>query len=169
MIAPAGPAPADDAAFADVLASTGHMLDGCLPTTPGVAVTGRIKAPNVRAALPVRCSIGLRHEQGFDVAQVLVFSPANLQGVRLAAPYEQFHGWPKWNTNAEAIGWEFMVTQGGARSVDSVTIDSTKRVRHRHALSGRWTPSGWAGHVDSDFCGSQGYDPGGARGPTWSS
>jgi hypothetical protein len=162
---PAGPAPSDDAAIADVVASTGHMLDNCLPTTRGVAMTGRIKAPNVRAALPASCLILLRHERGFDAAQVVILSPPDLKGVHVRKQYEDFKGRLKWGTNAEAIAWQFMVTGDGAKSMDSTTIASTKTVRHRQVPEGRWTASGWAGHVGRYSCGGEDFDPSGAEGP----
>ena len=157
-------APSPRRAVAQVVANTGHLLDHCRPTAPGVAVTGRIDAPKHSAPpLRTRCSVRLHHKRGFDVAQVLVFSPRHYRGVHLRSPYEQFT-WPRPGGNAEAIGWEFVVTRDGVTSVDSTTVETAKAARGG-APDWQWTTSGWTGHQGGSHCGHTGGGGGGYIGP----
>jgi hypothetical protein len=161
---PPGPLPSGPAAVATVVASTGHLLDNCRPQAPGVAVVGRIDAPRHSAPpIQARCSISLQRERGFLVAQVLIAVPPGYQGVHLRTPYERFT-WPKSGQNAEAIGWEFVVTRDGATSVDSTSVESTKPGSPM-APDWQWTTTGWQGQPGGSRCGGTGGGGGGSAGP----
>jgi hypothetical protein len=163
-VTPPGTRPTAKAAMADVVASTGHLLDGCTPTTPGVAVTGKLVAPKHSApALRVACSISLHREPGFYRAQVLVVSPPGLRGVHLERPYEQL-AYLKSGQNATAVGWLFVVTRSGAISVGATSVDSTKSA-HRMAPDWQWTTSGFQHQPGGSRCGGWGGGGGGYGGP----
>ena len=173
LTTPAGRVPSDRAAIADVVAKTGHLLDNCHPVRPGVSVIGRIDAPkNSAPPLRANCSISLRREHGFDVAQVLILTPPDLRGIRVSEPYERLP-WFKgpegkvggvWGTNAEAIGWEFIVTHEGAMSVDSTSVESARSGSGRWVPEWRSTTSGWTNGEGSARCGYTGGVPGGYGG-----
>ena len=102
----------ESAAIGAVVAAAGHLLDHCRPRSSGVAVTGRIDPPSGNAPpLQARCSVTLRREKGFDVAQVLIVTPPSLHGVRVEEPYGTFTRPTPQNHNAEAIAWQFVVTR----------------------------------------------------------
>lgn len=157
-------APSRRTAIADVLASTGHLLDHCAPARAGVPVIGRINGPKHSAPpLHARCSIRLHREPGFFRAQVLLVSPPSLRGVHVTSPYEQL-GYLKPGQNATAVGWLFVVTRSGAISVDSTSIDATKS-RNRMAPDWQWTTSGYQGRPGGARCGHTGGGGGGSIGP----
>lgn len=150
-------------AIADVVAAAGHLLDHCRPQAAGVPVAGVVDAPKGSAPpLWVRCSIELRPERGFLAAQVLVVTSPPPPGARLDKRYELFT-FPRPGRNAVAIGWEFVVTRDGARSVDSTSVESTRPGKVM-ALDWQWTTSGWRPHPGSSRCGGTGGG-GGAEGP----
>lgn len=107
------------AAVADVVAATGHLLDHCHPSVPGVPVVGEIVPPsgNLRS-FRARCSVSLRREQGFYVAQLLVVNPPDRQGVRILPTYEQVRQPDIWGRNTATIAWKFVVTRSGATPID---------------------------------------------------
>ena len=158
-------APSRQSALVDVVAATGHLLDHCTPTTSGVAVIGRINAPEHRAPpLRARCSISLQREHGFFRAQVLVVSPPGLRGVHVSSQYERV-GFPlKPGRNATAVAWLFVVTRDGAISVDSTSVESTKSVRGG-APGWQWTTSGFQPNSGGTKCGGTGGGGGGPVGP----
>jgi hypothetical protein len=166
-VAVASPGPPADTrtAIDDVLAKTGHLLDKCRPASPGVAVSGEIDAPK-DSAPPMRasCSISLRHERGFVVAQVLIATPPGYRGIHLQGPYELFT-WPKPGRNTEMIGWLFVVTRDGAISVDSTALMSTKPGK-RMAPDWQWTTSGVEAQSGDSKCGGTGGGGGGWTGPS---
>ena len=159
-----GPAPNESAAVAEVVAATGHLLDHCRPTSPGVAVSGKIVAPKASAPpMSARCSITLQRERGFLVAQMLIAIPPRYRGVHLQPPYEQLT-WPKSGRNAETIGWQFVLTRKGAISVGSTSMESTKP-GNSMAPDWQWTTSGWKGQPGGSRCGGTGGGGGGYVGP----
>src|SRR5262249_6935610 len=96
----------DSAAVNEVVAPSGHLLDQCRPRTSGVSVVGRIDPPSgIWPPLLTRCSITLRRERGFYVAQLFIVSPPNLRGAGVHEPYEDLS--PYWRAsdhrNAELI------------------------------------------------------------------
>lgn len=158
-----GPPASATAALKDVVAATGHLLDHCRPVVPGVAVTGRIDAPQHSAPpLHTECSITVREETGFDVAQVLVTTAPKPQHVRLDELYEEFT-WPPTGANAMAVAWQFVVTKDGATSVAATDVESSRgkgRIPEWH-----WTPDGPGTQAGSIICGSTGGGGGGYLGP----
>jgi hypothetical protein len=151
---PSGRLPGDSAAIADVVASTGHLLDDCRPAKPGVPVIGEIKAPkNSVPPMRARCSITLRRARGFIVAQAFVVVPPLYRGVHLQPPYEMFT-WPKGFVKFEVIAWQFVVTPKQAISVDSASMRKTRGGKAR-APQGQWTASGWKANGD-ERCGATG-------------
>jgi hypothetical protein len=148
----------------DVVAATGHLLDNCRPSKPGVAVVGRIEAPSGDASpLQARCSIDLQKRRGFYDAQVLVLTPPDLQGVRVEQPYEAVTGATVRNENTQALAWEFIVTRNGATSVSSANY-ATSRRGGRMAPDWFWFSSG--PKKSGDFqCGGSGGGSGDANGP----
>ena len=152
------------AAVSDVVAATGHLLDNCRPSTSGVSVVGRIDPPSGDAPpLQARCSVSLRREGRFYVAQVLILTPPDLQGVHVEQPYEALPGTNFRNENTQAIAWQFVVTREGATSVDSAEWETTR--------SGGAMAPGWfwgsSGPLTSDDnrCGASGGGSGNANGP----
>lgn len=113
--------------------------------------------------MSARCSITLRREHGFLVAQVVVAVPPDYRGVHLRPPYEQLT-WPKSGRNAEMIGWQFVVTDAGAISVGSTSMQST-RPGTAMAPYWQWTSSGWKGQPGGSRCGGVGGGGGGDAGP----
>lgn len=126
-VASPGPPVSDAAAVNDVVAEGGHLLDRCRPRTPGVSVVGRLDPPSGNVPpIWARCSIGLRHENGFDVAQVLIVTPPDLRGVHVDQTYEALTGMRAENRNTEAIAWQLVVTRSGATSVISTEADTSR-------------------------------------------
>jgi hypothetical protein len=154
--------PSKNAAVADVVSATRHLLDHCRPRTPGVSVVGRIDPPSGTAPpLQARCSITLHREGDFYRAQVLVVTPPNLRGASIIEPYEQLT--PLWRAgghrNAQVLGWEFVVTRAGAISVDASDTAQTR--------PGGWAPD-WIWGIASpggSRCGFTGGGGGGVNGP----
>lgn len=139
----------------DVVAASGHLLDHCRPTTPGVSVVGHIDPPTGTAPpMQARCSVTLRRERGFYVAQELVVTPPDLRGVHIEEPYGTFTRPTPPNENAEAIAWQFVVTRDGATSVSTTDEDSTVSA-DRMAPDWTWTGSKWQGPGSSQ-CGGGG-------------
>ena len=155
-----------NAAVTDVVAASGHLLKHCRPRTSGVSVVGRINAPDGSAPpLQARCSITLRQQRGFYVAQLLVVTPPGLRGAGVHEPYEDLT--PYWRfsdrRNAQVIGWEFVVTRNGARSVYSA--DSAETRSGGRAPDFAWTSSGGQ-YTGGGQCGFTGGGFGGLDGPT---
>lgn len=148
----------------DVVAATGHLLDHCRPSAPGVSVVGRIEPPSGDAPpLEARCSVSLRRGRGFDVAQVLVVTPPDLRGVHAQEPYETLTRTTVRHGNTQALAWEFIVTRDGATSVSSANYETT-RPGGRMAPNWFWTSSG--PKTSGDFrCGGSGGGSGSANGP----
>jgi hypothetical protein len=148
----------------NVVAATGNLLDHCRPTTSGASVVGRIEPPSGNSPpLRARCSISLRRERGFYVAQVLIVTPPELRGVHIEPPYENLSATNARNRNTEAIAWEFVVTRHGATSVYSAEND-TSRSGGGMAPDWTWTGSKWQGPGGSR-CGGSGGGFGGVNGP----
>jgi hypothetical protein len=160
------PGPPTDATTAinAVVAASGHLLDHCRPRASGVSVVGRIDSPDSSApALRARCSIDLRREGDFDVAQVLILTPPGLHGIRVEQPYEALTGASAANRNREALAWQFVVTRDGATSVSSAHFETT-RPGGRMAHGWFWSSSG--PKTTDDFrCGGSGGGSGNANGP----
>ena len=115
-----------------------------------------------------RCSITVRHERSFDLAQALVITPPSLRGIRVNEPYEAlpwFPGAGNTTINAEAIAWQFVVTRDGAMSVDSTSVESARAGSGRMAPDWQWTSSGWTGRPGGSLCGHTGGGGGGYPGP----
>jgi hypothetical protein len=147
-----------------VVAASGHLLDNCRPTKPGVAVAGRIDPPSGDAPpLQARCSVSLRPERGFYDAQVLVLTPPDLSGVHVEQPYEAFTGTNVRNDNTQALAWEFVVTRNGAMSVSSANYATSLRGGGM-APGWFWTSSG-AATSDNNRCGFASGSSGNANGP----
>jgi hypothetical protein len=145
-------------AIADVVAASGGFLDRCHPQRPGVAVHGEIDAPGGAAPpMDATCSVTLHSEGRFLVAQALVLTPSDLQGVRVRQPYEVV-SLPKLPRPYEAIAWEFVVTKDGAVMVAGMTRDATK-VGDRMAPGWVWNGSRWGG-PDRSRCGYEGLSGG---------
>jgi hypothetical protein len=157
--------PSARAAVTDVVAATGHLLDHCRPTDPGVSVAGRIDPPSGNwPPLQARCSITLHRERGFYTAQVLLVTPPDLRGAAVHGPYEQLT--PLWRSsdqrNAQVIAWEFVVTRKETLSVYSAEAAETR--------SGGWAPdwmwtSSGGRRSGGGQCGFTGGGFGGADGP----
>lgn len=161
-VAAPGPPPDGRTAVADVVAASGHLLDRCRPTLPGVPVRGEIDAPDGSAPpLDTTCTVTIRREEGFWVAQTLVVSPPGLQE-RVQDPYERLPTLEPYR-NSEAIAWEFVVTKNGAASVDSAETDASKAA-NRMANFWEWNGSSWAKGGDGR-CGGWGNSGGGPAGP----
>jgi len=152
------------AAVSNVVAATGHLLDHCRPSTPDVSVVGRIDPPSGDAPpLQARCSVSLNREGSFSVAQVLVLTPPDLQGVHVEQPYEALTGTNVLNENTQAIAWQFVVTRDGATSVDSADYETTRRGGGM-APAWFWGSSG-PRTSDDNRCGASGGGSGDANGP----
>lgn len=141
-------------AVSDVVAAVGGLLDHCRPTTSGVSVVGRIELPVLRKNAPpmqARCSITLRRQGDFYVAQVLILTPPDLRGIHIEPPYDAITGTRVENRNTEAIAWEFVVTRSGATPVYSAEEDTT-RPGGGLWRSWVWTGSEWQ-RSDRSLCG----------------
>jgi hypothetical protein len=144
-------------AISEVVAASGHFLDHCRPRAPGVAVIGRIVAPGGEAPpLRARCSVSLRRERGFYLAQVLVVTPPVLDRVRVDFQRQPFNfvslRSARIYSNDEVIAWEFVVTQRGAKSVDWAA--STKTLDGGGTMPGGfWTSAGWSRPPGGNDCG----------------
>lgn len=162
------PSPAPSTAIGEVAAAAGHLLDHCLPQTPGVPVDGQIDAPSgSAAAMDAQCSISLSSEGGFLDAHVLVLVPGNLSGVQIFEPYELL--WPNAGppsaaslTSAppyEAIAWEFVVMRDKAIPVAASTL-SASSATGKSAPSFAWSKTGWKAQ-GAESCGGTGFAWGG--------
>jgi hypothetical protein len=167
-VAAPGPPADQSAAIAEVVAASGHLLDHCLPQTPGFPVDGQIDAPvrNV-PPLPAECSISLSSEGSYLTAQVLVLSPSGLSGVQIFQPYETL--WPNGQFVGltspppyEAIAWEFVVTRERATPVAAASLTATNASSQVVPFFD-WNGSGWR-QSGSYACGVGGFSAGG-RGP----
>jgi hypothetical protein len=150
-------------AVTEVVAATGHLLDHCRPHTPGVPVIGRIEPPS-GDALPfrARCSVLLRRERGFYVAQMLVVTPPDLRGVHVLPTYEQLRAPFAFNHTREVVAWKFVVTRSGATPIANIV--GTTTLPHGTVWYWRWTSAG-AKDVSPGRCGgSEGSsDPNGPQ------
>ena len=152
-------------AVAEVVGSTGHLFDHCLPQTSGVPVVGQIDAP--RGAAPpmdAQCSITISSEGPFSVAQVLVLIPADLSGVQVYQPYETL--WPidhfaelATPPPYEAIAWEFVVTPSRAIPLAASEMSATNSSKHS-VPSFSWNGKKWKSDGGSS-CGGYSYSWGG--------
>src|SRR5215467_2414267 len=143
-----GPPPDDTTALAAVVAASGHLLDHCRPERAGVAVQGQIFPPSGDTFPPggdtppmsTTCSVSIRNEGQFLVAQTLIASPPDLAlGDLHVNQYEQLslrHPSPY-----EAVAWAFVVTKDGATPVAAAEADATKAADHM-ASDWTWTSSG---------------------------
>jgi hypothetical protein len=154
----------ESAALKEVVAATGHLLDRCRPTAAGVSVVGRIDPPSGNAPpLQARCSVSLRRERGFYVAQVLIVTPPDLRGVRVEAPYEGLSASYVPHRNTEAIAWQLVVTRRGVTSVNSASGDTTAPGGGLFK-SWDWTGSEWQ-EGDRSLCGGSDGSGLGVNGP----
>lgn len=145
-----GPPASDGAAMKAVVAASGHLLDHCRPRASGVSVVGRLDPPSGSAPpMQARCSITLRHERGFDVAQVLVVTPPDMKGVHVEQTYQALTGTGTQSGNTEAIAWQLVVTRRAATSTGGSEVDSS--------LPGGGLAPSW------DWTGSRWEGPGGSR------
>lgn len=156
-----GPPQDDRTAVADVVAASGHLLDHCRPKLAGVPVQGRIYSPD-RSAPPMSatCSVSLRHEGRFLVAQALVVTPPGLGYVRIRQPYVEVttaHARPP----NEASVWEFVVTRDATIPVASAGAEAT-RPDKRWATDWSLIGSQWKRQGGSR-CGGSGEEWGGAE------
>jgi hypothetical protein len=149
----------DSAAVKDVAAASGHLLDHCRPRASGVSVVGRIDPPSGHAPpMQARCTVTLRHETGFDFAQVLIVTPPTLRDVRVDRTYDALISAKRWSGNTEAISWQLVVTRDGATPVDSAEVD-TSRSGGGMAPTWDWTGSKWEGPGRA-ICGGYGSSGG---------
>jgi hypothetical protein len=133
--------PADErAAVAEVVAASGHLLDHCRPERAGVAVQGQIYPPTGSTPrMSASCSVSLRREGQFLVAQVLIASPRGIDHARVNQPYEELsvhHASPY-----EVVAWQFVLTKNGATPVAATEVDATKASK-RMAPNWSWTSPG---------------------------
>ena len=154
--------PADERrAVAEVVAASGHLLDHCRPERAGVAVQGQIYPPTGNTpSMSASCSVSLRREGQFLVAQVVIASPRGIDHARVNQPYEQLsvhHASPY-----EVVAWQFVVTKDGATPVAAAAVDAT-RAANRMAPDWSWTSSGVQRlGSGSSRCGGSGESWGGA-------
>jgi hypothetical protein len=136
------------------VAAAGHLLDHCRPHKSGIAVVGRIDPPSGDAPpLHARCSVTLRRERGFYLAQMLAVTPPRLQGVHFVQQlYEEM--WLGSTGNTEAIAWKFDVTQRGATSVDSTMAATTERGNSGNLPDWYWSRGRWRRPPGTDGCGA---------------
>lgn len=152
------PRPAESAAVGEVVAAAGHLLDNCLPQTPGVPVDGQIYPPSGSAPpMDAQCSVSLTWDGDFLQAQALVLVPPDLAGVQVFQPYETL--WPideflplAASPPYEAVAWEFVVTRYRAIPVAASTLAATSQ------SSG--TVPGWAWN-GAGFASAGGFTCGG--------
>jgi hypothetical protein len=145
-----------------VVGATRHLLDHCRPRSSGVAVVGRIDPPSGDAApMPVSCTVTLRREGAFYLAQVLIVAPPKLPGVHVDETYEVLTG-PDIQRNNEQIAWRFIVTHDGAMSIDSAQGGYYES--GGTAPTWTWTGSRWKGPA-RERCGGSGgeQDSGGPQ------
>jgi hypothetical protein len=161
--------PADQsAAIGEVVAASAHLLDHCVPQTPGFPVNGQIDPPSGNAPpLSAECSLSLSSEGSFLVAQVLVLTPPGLSGVQIFQPYETL--WPIGHfvgLNSpppyEAIAWAFVVTREKATPVAAASLTATNSSGQTVPFFD-WNGSGWR-ESGSYSCGGGAFSAGG-RGP----
>lgn len=154
--------PADErTAVANVVAASGHLLDHCRPERAGVAVQGQIYPPTGNTPpMPATCSVSLRREGQFLVAQALIASPRGIDRVHVNQVYEELsvhHASPY-----EVVAWQFVVTKSGATPVAATEVDATKAA-NRMAPNWSWTSSGVQQlGSGSSRCGGSGESWGGA-------
>jgi hypothetical protein len=162
------PSPASSTAIGEVAAAAGHLLDHCLPQTPGTPVDGQIDAPSGNAApMNAQCSISLTSEGGFLDAQVLVLVPVGLTGVQIFQPYELL--WPGDSPLSsvaltaappyEAVAWEFVVSRDKATPVAASTLTASTATG-KSAPSFAWNRKGWQSQ-GAEPCGGTGFAYGG--------
>lgn len=150
-------------AVATVVAATGHLLDHCAPRAAGVPVVGRIVEPRQSAPpMAARCSVEIRRKAGFDLAQVVITTPAQLRA-HTDWTYETVR-LPRAHGNAEAIAWQFVVTKAGAKSVAAASVDTTRSAR-KMAPYWEWTSAGPGTRPGGSHCGGSGGGGGGYAGP----
>lgn len=150
-------------AVAQVVAATGHLLDHCRPQVSGVSVMGRIDAPdNSAPPMAARCSVTVRRETGFDVAQVLISTP-RARRARAYWTYETVRLFGA-GGNAAAIAWQFVVTKTGATSVAAANVEETKQAR-KTAPEWEWTSAGPGNGLGGARCGGSGGGGGSYAGP----
>ena len=143
VVAPGPPSDAN-AAIAEVVAASGHLLDQCRPQTPGVPVDGQINPPDGSVPpMSAQCSVSLASEGQFWLAQVLVLSPPGLSGVSIGWPYETLITRPMSDAPYEAVAWAFVVTRDVAIPV--VAGDEFGTTSSEQVASWMWTPAGWQG------------------------
>jgi len=167
-VAAPGPPADQGAAIDEVVAASGHLLDHCLPQTPGFPVIGQIDPPSGNAPpLSAECSLSLSSEGSFLVAQVLVLTPPGLSGVQIFQPYETL--WPIGHFVGltspppyEAIAWAFVVTRETATPVAAGSLTATNASGQTVPFFD-WNGSGWR-QSGSYSCGGGGFSAGG-RGP----
>ncbi len=151
-------------AVAQVVAATGHLLDHCRPRGAGVAVIGRIDAPQKSAPpMATRCAVSLRRETGFDVAQVLITTPRTARA-HVSGRYELIR-FPSGHGNREAIAWQFVVTRDGATSVAASSVQATREAK-KMAPNWDWTSAGHGSRPGGTHCGGTGESGGGSTGPS---
>ena len=137
-----GPPPDETTALDNVVAASGHLLDHCRPERAGVDVQGQIDPPSGDTPpMSATCSVSIKNEGQFLVAQTLIASPPDLgpSDLHIDQTYEQLtvdHPSP-----FEAVAWEFVVTRDGATPVAAAEADSTKPA-NRMAHDWSWTSSG---------------------------
>jgi hypothetical protein len=164
-----GPPSDETSAVEEVVAASGHLLDGCRPQTPGVPVDGQINPPTGTAPpMSAQCSVSISPDRAFWAAQVLVLVPPDLQGVQVFQPYELL--WPLGSLVGlassppyEAIAWEFVVTRDKATPVAASSLAATNS-SSQTAPFFDWHRSGWR-QDGTGSCGGTGFSFGG-RGPS---
>ena len=151
-------------AVAQVVAATGHLLDHCSPRAAGVAVIGRIDAPqNSAPPMATRCAVSIRRKTGFDVAQVLITTPRKALA-HVGWQYETIR-FPSGHGNREAIAWQFVVTKNGATSVAAASVEATRQAK-KMAPEWEWTSAGHGSRPGGSRCGGTGGSSGGSAGPS---
>jgi hypothetical protein len=151
-------------AVAQVIAATGHLLDHCSPHTSDVPVLGRIDAPHHSAPpIATRCSVTIRRETGFDVAQVVITTP-RAQRAHVHWRYETV-SLANGRGNSEAIAWQFVVTKNGATSVAAASVETTRQAK-KMAPEWEWTSAGHGSRPGGSRCGGTGESSGGSTGPS---
>jgi hypothetical protein len=157
-----GPPPDANTAVSDVVAAADHLLDHCRPEQPGVPVQGVIYPPSGDAPpMQSTCSVSVRREGRFLVAQVLVASPPGPGYVHVGQPYERLsvhHASPY-----EASTWAFVVTKDGTIPVAAAEADATKPANH---MASDWSLIGshWR-YAGDGRCGGSGVYGGEAANP----
>jgi hypothetical protein len=151
-------------AVAQVVAATGRLLDHCRPRVAGVAVIGRIDAPqNSAPPMATRCVVSIRRKTGFDVAQVVITTPRKARA-HVGWQYETIR-FPSGHGNREAIAWQFVVTKNGATSVAAASVEATRQAK-KMAPDWEWTSAGHGSRPGGSRCGGTGGSSGGSTGPS---